>query len=379
MARYRRSTRSRRRLARRRRTRRFARRSRRRGFRRFNVSRIWEGPLLANSLIPEAEGVLGSSIGVDGNDFMTWNISPFVDLDQSAIIGKQTRHYAYTVANTSPLFIDDLSDYQKMLTDMPILINNEKLQDLVPSFLWQVCDEYRISYVNISFSVPEFTNEKNNTLYIEWTNLPGARACTPDDALPFLVDKYPETIIVKDNPESQQNPITPQDISDAHGWNWICRPKDIADATSRQGRETMRYGWHRQMLTYTHPVTISFRPRHADIHYDAHAVAADYNGKTHYSATPVDQFATNKYLTREYLPIFWYEEHSGELPHHSYCQYWMGPIIRLTDANRLATANKPTGTLFQEYGIRCTWQIGVKFRGMSGTQELFPDYSVPKI
>lgn len=377
MARYRRSTRTRGRLARRRRAFRLARRSRGRRSRRFSVSRIWEGPLLGNSLVPNSVGILGSNIGVDGNDFMTWNITPFINEDSSAIVGKQARKFTYDSCATSSMYITT-SDYQKMITDMPIIINNYKLKQLVPTQYWEICDEYRISYVNISFSVPEFTNEKNNTLYIEWTNLPHARSCTPNDSMPFLVDD-PETInIVSDNPLSQQTKV-PQDISDAHGWNWICRPKDIADATSRQGRESGRYGWHRQMLTYTHPVTISFRPRHADVHYDATAVAADYAGGSHFSATPVDTYATNKYLTREYLPILWYQNLAGELPQKSYCQHWMGPIIRLTDANRLATGNKPTGTLFAEYGIRCTWQIGVKFRGLSGTQDIFPDYRSPKL
>ena len=337
---------------------------------------MWEGPLLGNSLIPDGANVLGSDVGHSNYDFMTWNITPFTADYLSSMPGKLDRTYSYTACNTSPLYLTTTS-YQKMLTDFPILINSNRIHALVPSPYWTLCDEYRIAYMNISFSVPELTNNKNNTLYLEWTNLPNAEACTPNDAMFFNVDNVQHDVVSKDPTVVQEHP-TPQDISDGHGWNWICRPKDIADATSRTGMRNGNYGWHRAMLTYTHPVTISFRPRHTDIHYDATAVSADYNGKTHYTATPVDQWATNKYLKREYLPILHFESISNENPPKSWAQYWMGPIIRLTDANRMANAEAPRQNMFQEFGIRCSWEIGVHFRGIKDNQ-IFPQYRNPKL
>lgn len=333
---------------------------------------------MGNSLLPAANTVLGSSVGVDGNDFMTWNITPFVSQDASDIPGGFERTYNFVGAATSPIYISNSTSFQKMITDMPLCISALKIKDLVPSNFWEIYDEYRISYVNISFTVPEYVDDKNNCLYIEWTNLPNARACTPNDVFNFLLEND-STNPVTDERQNQPGPDTPGDISDSYGWNWICRPKDICDATSREGKASERYGWHRSLLTYTHPVTISFRPRHADIHYDATAVAADYKGLEAHAATPVDQFSLSKYLTREYLPILRYRNKNYDMNESRFSQYWMGPIIRLIDANRLATGNKLTGSLYTEYGIRVSWSIGVKFRGLSGTKDIFPQYYEAKI
>lgn len=377
MARYRRSVRTRSRLFRRRRTARRIKRSRFRRRRRITVSRQWEGPLLGNSLVPQARTVMGSSVGVDGNDFMTWNITPFVSQDNGPLVGGFGRHYNYDVANASPLYRSS-TEFQQMITDLPICINSSKLESLAPSNFWTIYDEYRIAYVNLSFTVPEYVDDKNNCLYIEWTNLPNARAATPNDVMNFLIENI-STNPVTQTPTAQPGTATPEDISDSFGWNWICRPKDICDATSREGKASQRYGWHRSLLTYTHPVTISFRPRHADIHYDANAVSCDYGGNTAKAATPVDNYAISKYLNREFLPILRYRDNTSDMEAGRYTQFWMGPIVRLIDANRLSTGNKPTGTLYEEYGIRVSWSIGVNFRGLSGTKEIFPNYYEAKV
>ncbi|APG55820.1 Cap [Intivirus quri] len=160
---------------------------------------------------------------------------------------------------------------------------------------------------------------------------------------------------------------------DTGGFNWVCRPIDIALACSPAGRNSKLNGWHRQTLSYTHPVTIRYRPRHADMTMDNNPdVAPDTaNGnKPHIILT--DQFSQSGRLTRGYLP-------TGQAITRRTDQVWFGPVIRIVDAGKPIEpyeGEETFGDFYEEYGIRCTITAALRLRAKTCNDPVFPYYTV---
>ena len=91
------------------------------------------------------------------------------------------------------------------------------------------------------FTIPQFTNGvSNHHVYLEWCHLPKAQSPGWEDLNQFVL------------PQSGN-----VNALDAQGWNWLCRPIDVAQACSIPGRESGEHSWHRRQLTPGQPVVIS--------------------------------------------------------------------------------------------------------------------------
>ena len=307
------------------------------------------------SRLPSADKVLGGYVGVRNSGFATWCINPLPE-NLVAVLGNanitgwfttkasdiNTRHIGRGGSHTSETM---------MLTDLPLTVTNRSLYNWFNcKTLWDIATSYRIKYISITFTVPENTNgERNHNLYIEWTNLPKARSAGFEDC---------RGMVMKSNPDSQFEPA---------GWNWVANPPDIAEACSIYGHDNHKHHWHRKQLNYVNPVTIRFRPRHANITF-SHTNYVDATSSTTqvYKINP--EWASSDKLVRSYLPC----DTSGT---ESEKHLWMGPVIRLIDAD----SPKVTGpseklNIFKLYGIKATVTGKLALRGIKANDPIFPEY-----
>ena len=374
MARYRRARYRRRRLGRRRR--RYGKRKMLQRRRKLTVRYNVDYPLQAASYVPvvDTEVPFGTKVGVPINSFETWCINPLplsliYPLGGCGAFGttaaqQRTRQFGgAAVGNTT-------TQYNKTITDIPVVIGNDNVYDTVyANTMFRLCKEYRIAWVSVTLTLPENTaGQPNRHLFIEWTNMPHATAATPVDVRNWICP----TGATNDSIDAGR------DIpDDAKGWNWICNPLDVATACSIPAKSSGKHGWQRAMLTSANPVTISWRPRHANIKFDNQLVTDLYvktNNTFAARVNPVDMYGTK--LTRGYLPTR--AMHNTEPTLDEENHVWLGPIIRLVDTDKpiqLATkyqSSQGDQTLSDLYNIRCNLSMCVKFRKMQANDPYFP-------
>nr|AWU66049.1 MAG: Cap [Circular ssDNA virus sp.] len=343
-------------------------RGHRRGGRRFTVSIQRDFSLDYGSRVPAATQLVGDGdknpgpggvVGIDAGGFRTYSILALPpDLYDRKVGFQDMVGVQWASDNTYRNRLIGVGNGQTaMLTDLPQYIWSSKL----PTFfncnnLWELCEEYRIAWIALSFTVAENNSQANRHLYLEWTNLPAAKAPQWSDLDGTVV------------PETYQSGNL-----DCQGFNWMCRPIDIAMACSPAGRNSKLNGWHRSLLSYTHPVTIRYRPRHADMTIDNNPdISPDTSNGNKPKITLVDQFSQSGRLTRGYLP-------TGQATVTTNEQVWFGPVIRLVDANksRNIQPNETTYTsLYNEYGVRCTMTAVLRMRAKTCNDPVFPFYTV---
>ena len=324
------------------------------------VSGNRESCLEESSFIPEATQVYGSYVGVLRDGFYTWSINPLpagvVDMPgDSAYVGgwRAEGNYLYTrsIGKTGE---------GKMLVDLPLCISQTSVRNLVRcNTLFELCKSYRIVSVSCTFTVPERTSDgPNHNLYLMWTHLPKCRAADAESCYGLVCKEVAD--------------IPGQNSPSVSGWNWIANPADIAEACSVDGIENGKNGWQCKQLSYNSPVTISWRPRHAQIiaahqNYTDSGYAAG-KGATYNKVLP--NFAGELKMGRGYLPTD-IDDNSGVEK-----QYWMGPCIRLVDGDIKASepTPQPTQNIFDTYGIRVTTTIKVRFKGMNTSDAIFPEF-----
>lgn len=125
-------------------------------------------------------------------------------------------------------------------------------------------------------------------------------------------------------------------------------------------------------MAYNHPVTISWRPRHADIRM-SHYNYTDQYGSSAFHNKVISNFAESQKMVRSYLPTDVDPNYTTEY------QYWMGPVIRLLDAD-IAIEDTPSDesdagvSLYDKYGIRVTTKVRVRFKKMNANDDIFPKF-----
>lgn len=324
------------------------------------VSGNRESCLEESSFIPEAQQVFGSYVGTLRDGFYTWSINPLpagvVDMPgDSAYTGRWRNegNYCYTRSI-------GLAEEGKMLVDLPICISQISVRNLVRcNTLFELCKSYRIVSVSCTFTVPERTSDgPNHNLYLMWTHLPKCRAADAEACYGMVCKEVAD--------------LGGQNSPSVSGWQWIANPADIAEACSVDGIENGKNGWQRKQLSYNSPVTISWRPRHAQIiashkNYTDSGYASG-KGVTYNKVLP--NFASDLKMSRGYLPTDIDDSQAVER------QYWMGPCIRLVDGDIKASEPlpQPTQNVFDLYGIRVTTTIKVRFKGMNTSDPIFPQY-----
>ena len=246
-----------------------------------------------------------------------------------------------------------------MLTDLPQVIWSKQLPTCFNcQSLWDLCEEYRIAWIALSFTVAESQTKNNRHMYLEWTNLPSAKAPQWSDLDGMVL------------PEGYSGSGT---NVDSNGFNWLCRPIDIALACSPSGRQSKLNGWHRSILSYTHPVTIRYRPRHADMTIDNNPdIAPDGTATAKPKMIYSDNFSESGRLSRGYLPV-------GQASVLLTEQCWFGPCIRVVDADKppqLYTGEEEFESFYNEYGIRCTMTAVLRMRAKTCNDPVFPHYVV---
>lgn len=341
-----------------RRRRRTIRRSRRRGG--LTVSGSAEFPLSYGSMLPVERKAKGSDVGVPHDGFLTWSICP-LPLGVPQVLGDLNVLSFWVDLNTNygkryePQIGlgNNATDETKMLCDLPVCLSSFTVRNIVKcETLWKLYKLYRISWVSVTFTVPEFTGgQRNHNLYIEWTHLPKARCAAYEDCLGMVV------------PAKGQS-------SDTGGFNWIYNPPDIATACSIDGRKNGRNGWRRAQLAYNHPVTISWRPKHAELIQD-HINYWDATSASTGGTKVMDLWPTKDKFVRSYLPTDIDQQMTAER------QLWAGPVIRLIDADITAASiptTPPSNTWYAQYGIRCTCVVKIKFKNMDAADPIFPEY-----
>lgn len=384
-----RRTRRRRRF--RRRPRRFRRRmfrSRRRTSRRYRRSRfgsytvgIHSDHILINcSQLPPQTDSYGTLIGVQPNGFRTWSINPLPITLGPTGFGVPWQTWGQSLANRTiaPYSVNSGLPLvgRDFLTDLPIVMYGNYLSTAFQCQpLWDICDEYRLSFVTFTFTIPENVQTvsttgdpvtvKNHHLYIEWCNLPLTHACTFEEWVQSTV--------------SGTTVPTSQNTFETYGWNYLPAPIAIAEACSVQGYTSGRHRWHRKQLSYQTPVTIRFRPRHAKLDsasigcLDGFGPADSKGNPSVFRVTESDVFSQQSKFVRSYVPTKTRNRNSPQISDHAVC--WFGPCIRLVDADISATdaTKSPDMTPYQAYGIRVTMTAKLKLRKMSASTPLFPD------
>lgn len=344
------------------RRRRFRRRGRRRRFRRrrmrrsraFNVRYHTDFELGLSSLVPSATSVNGTYVGVSDGNYATWSVPivppSFIYAPGASVLGSWGSQALTTrsIGNQSQEFTDTL-----MITDLPTCISSNNIFGLCNcSDLAELMTKYRIAYCTATFTIPENTDgQKNHHLYIEWTHLPLATACKSESLYDLLM-----------TPSSGLN-------DDTYGFNWICNPMDIAEACCVPGKANGKHKWQRAQLTATAPVTIRWRPRHAAIRNDRNYYLDSTGNGVDFKH--MDQFAMKSALVRSYLPI---NRSESVRPHDD--QVWMGPIVRVIDADIPVTAlgSLTPQDFISKYHIRVSFNICLKLKGMKANDALFPTF-----
>ena len=177
-----------------RRRRRTIRRNRRRGG--LTVSGSAEFPLSYGSLLPVERKAKGSDVGVPHDGFCTWSICP-LPLGVPQVLGDLNILSFWVDLNTNygkryePQIGlgNSATDESKMLCDLPVCLSSFTVRSIVKcETLWKLYKLYRISWVSVTFTVPEFTGgQRNHNLYIEWTHLPKARCAAYEDCIGMVV------------------------------------------------------------------------------------------------------------------------------------------------------------------------------------------------
>lgn len=308
-----------------------------------------------SSWLPLATLVQGGYVGVRSSGFVTWCINPLPP-NLRTTIGELTITGGWTndgdkIATRTIGNAPQATDETKMLTDLPLTVSNVSLYNWFNcKTIWDIATSYRIKYISITLTVPENTNgEKNHNLYIEWTNLPKVRSAAFEDC---------RGMVMEEEPKSNFPP---------NGWNWIGNPPDIAEACSMYGHDNRLNGWHRKQLNYNNPVTIRFRPRHTKITFSHTNYVDAYSSSTLVYRADA-QWANSDKLVRSFLPCdVAYEK--------SETQYWMGPVIRLIDADLPMSSGVTSGNnLFKLYGIKATVSAKLALRGIKANDPIFPQY-----
>ena len=356
-------------------------RRRRMSRRSYTVTYTTDYSLNSVSFIPSLEAVEGTYVGIPTGGFETWSVNPM----PPGFIGGPGKAGGWTTTAASQVYrkigIDaernpvhvygnQTTAYMKALTDLPVTISNYMMYNYMnASAMWRMCDSYRIASVTLTFTIPELTNEGvNRHLFIEWTNLPGATACTPGDVSSWVTDSTGITL---------ENGHVRGDPEDSDGWNWICAPIDIAKACSVPGKQSARSGWNRAMLTSTSPVTVTFRPRHSAIRFD-NAQSFDVSNiqdPNGIRVSSIEQYANRRKLVRSYLPT----RDSVRITSNNdtYNHEWMGPCFRISDTDKPMENGQQKATLNQsfasDYNIRVNAVIKLKLRGMPVNDPLFPN------
>ena len=350
---------------------------RRRGFGALTVGVHKDYMLTQSSFIPSSTLVNGTSVGVPPDGFATWSIG-ILPPELQAVPGdltvsgswsqKQTDLYKRQIGlGTSTAGTGD----SLMLTDLPNCIDNYTVYNYCNcKGIWDLCTHYRIAWIAVSFTVPENTDgEKNHHLYLEWCNLPLAQSCANWDDV--------DGIITPPHASSNKNGFN------SFGWNWLCKPADVAEAASIPGYQSLRHHWHRAQLSFSSPVTIRWRPRHSAIQVDSTQYVDQTlttNGQVQYITANFEYFSKKRRLVRSYLPCeFPVKPKTGSSLQNG--QWWLGPLVRLVDSDlpHLSATGSSAGNLFSSYGIRCSMTMKLKLKGLKGADKLFPEYQPKRV
>lgn len=354
------------------RSRRFRRRMLRRRGRRsrgLTVSCRREYPLVYSSFIPDVFVLYGSEVGARQGEFYSWsvNILPneLVLVPGNTITVGKWAIPTVGAGGATGLLTRTLggNDTGNWWTDMPICVRSDTIfKALNAENLWKMHTEYRVRYISVTLTVPENTNgARNHHLYVEWSHLPHALAATFDSVRGESVPPNPTA--------STSGRLL---NFNAGGWNWLCRPKDVGEACSIDGHDNKRFGWKRAQLNYGRPVTIRWRPRHAKINFD-HGNYVDYFGSAaaDHDIKLYDNYAVSRKLTRSYLPT------EIDVTDINQQHWWLGPVVRILDADnaRGVTTSSYEPTLYDNFGIRCTFSMSVKLRGLKANDPIFPKHN----
>lgn len=336
------------------------RRRTRRGGRSFTVGYQQDYALSRCSLIPAEKNVLDTAIGIPSGGFTTWCINPL----PPSLITPFGGSFGSFQSQASVTNIGTNGSNWDILTDLPVCVSGNflyKFMNCQP--LWELCDSYRISWIAITFTVPENvassdgTTQKNHHLYLEWTHLPCAHACTAEEWATFS---------------------KPSKLDwESSGWNHVCSPIDVAEACSIVGKQSLRHHWNRSQLSATTPVTIRWRPRHSKLHTHTIMYQDTYTTSNVTASHPAesDNFSQSRKLIRGYVDA---RQVRKPLGGNSDSVMWLGPVIRLVDADRPIGSTIPAGdSLYTLYGIRCSCTIKLKLKGMEATTTLFKSLNNP--
>lgn len=315
-----------------------------------------------SSRIPLETKLLGGTVGIPAEGFATWSINPLpeifvkdVSIGDKNVVGWWSNDGSGNNTDVRHIGIGG-DDQMKLLTDLPLVIRSDK----IPLFfqcnkLWDMFRSYRLTYVSITFTVPENVNSgPNHNLYIEWCDGRKWRPAAFEDCSGMVCGSNPTFASVNS--------------WEIKGWNWLCNPPDVAESCSPMGRSSGGQGWHRQQLAYNHPVTIRFRPRHADIQF-SHSNFADAYDKTTGVNKVIYQFSQNSKFVRSYLDTDIAHSYTSEV------QHWFGPVVRFIDADTGVDGISGAGNnLYRVYGVRCTCSMGLRLKYMKANDVPFPEF-----
>ena len=76
-------------------------------------------------------------------------------------------------------------------------------------------------------------------------------------------------------------------------------------------------------------------------------------------------------MTRSYLPT------EIDVTDINQQHWWLGPVVRILDADnaRGVTTSSYQPTLYDNFGIRCTFSMSVKLRGLKANDPIFPKHN----
>lgn len=314
-----------------------------------------------SSRIPKETTVLGGTVGIPADGFATWSINPLpevfiknVVLGDKVVVGWWTNNGANVDDRVIGLGAEPS---MKLLTDLPLVIRSDKIPGFFKcSKLWDMFRSYRLTYVALTFTVPENVNmNPNHNLYIEWCDGRKWRPSAFEDCCGMVCANAPT--------------YSSANMWEIKGWNWMPNPPDIAESCSPMGRVSGGQGWHRKQLAYNHPVTIRFRPKHCDLQF-SHSNFADAYDKSTGVNKVMYQFSQKSNFVRSYLDT---DIASSVI---SEAQYWFGPVVRLVDADRSVadSVGADNNNLYKVYGIRVTCTAGLRLKYMKANDNPFPDF-----
>lgn len=315
-----------------------------------------------SSRIPLESKILGGTVGIPAEGFATWSINPLpeifikdVSIGDKNVVGWWSNDGTGNNCDVRHIGIGR-DDQMKLLTDLPLVIRSDKIPLFFQcSKLWDLYRSYRLTYVSITFTVPESVDLRpNHNLYIEWCDGRKWRPSAFEDCCGMVCDTNPTFSSVNS--------------WEIKGWNWLCNPTDVAESCSPMGRASGGQGWHRQQLAYNHPVTIRFRPRHTDLQFSHNNFADAYDKNTGVNKV-IYQFSQSSKFVRSYLDTDIAQSYTSEVHH------WFGPVVRFIDADSGVEGITSGGrNLFNAYGVRCTCSMGLRLKYMKANDDPFPEF-----